>query len=66
MKVEITKEKIVMTNNDYYMSIWNDGTIFTAILLNENMKVAGFSIQEQRVFDKMYLDFIKKDYKLVA
>lgn len=62
MKVEFCNHKVILTHNDYYMSIWKDGTIHESICFPSYLKVDGFTTNELRMFDMMFKSFINKDY----
>ena len=65
MKAEILKHKVMLFKDNYYMSIWQDGTIHCIKDENE-LKDSNFSIQDKNVFDKMFRDFLNHDYKVIA
>jgi len=65
MKVEILKHKVMLFKNNYFMSIYQDGTIH--YIKDENgLKDSNFSIQDKNMFDKMFRDFLNHDYKIIA
>jgi hypothetical protein len=66
MKARIEKNKVTLYDNDYYVSLFNDGTLHTLCIENNNVKDNNFTIQQQRKFDAMYKSFLAKDYEIVA
>ena len=64
MKAEILKHKVRLFKNNYYMSVWNDGTIYC--IKDENgLKDSNFSAVDKSIFDKMFRDFLNRDYILI-
>ena len=65
MKAEILKHKVMLFKNNYFMSIYQDGTIH--YIKDENgLKDSNFSVQDKNIFDKMFRDFLNHDYKIIA
>ena len=66
MKARIEKDKVVLYDNDYYLSIYSDGDTHTLIVTNNDIKENNFTVAENRKFDAMYKNYINHDYELVA
>lgn len=65
MKAEFVKYKVMLYNGIYYMSIWQDGTVLKVKEENGKFKDNNFSVQDNAIFDRMFLDFINHDYTIV-
>lgn len=63
MTAEFLNHKVRLFRNNYYMSVWNDGTIYC--IKDENgLKYSNFSAVDKSIFDKMFRDFLNHDYKI--
>ncbi len=65
MKAEILKHKVMLYNGDYFMSIYQDGTIHR-LKAEDSLKESNFSVKDNLIFDKMFQNFVKHDYKIIA
>lgn len=66
MKAEFLKNKVMLYSGVYFMSIWQDGTIFKVKEENGKFKDNSFSVEDNIIFDKMFRDFLNRDYKIIA
>lgn len=66
MRVELTGHKAMLYNGIYYMSIWQDGTINKIKEENGKLKDSNFNVKDNLIFDKMFQNFISKDYALIV
>ena len=66
MRVELTGHKAMLYNGIYYMSIWQDGTINKIKEENGKLKDSNFNVKDNLIFDKMFQNFINKDYAMIV
>jgi hypothetical protein len=66
MRVELTRHKAMLYNGIYYMSIWNSGDIHCIKEENGKLKDSNFNVKDNLIFDKMFQNFVKHDYQLIA
>jgi hypothetical protein len=66
MNAEILKHKVMLYSGVYYMSIWQDGTINKIKEENGKLKDSNFNVKDNLIFDKMFQNFVKHDYQLIA
>ena len=64
MKAEFVKHKVMLYRGDYFMSIYQDGTVHR-LKAEDSLKESNFSAQDNAIFDRMFLDFINHDYTIV-
>ena len=62
MQVEICGHKVILSHGNYYMSVWQDGTIKQLICAPDYIKDSNFNQLQERKFSQMWRSFINKDY----
>lgn len=65
MRAELLKHKVMLYYGDYFMSIYQDGTIHR-LKAEDSLKESNFSVKDNLIFDKMFQNFINKDYALIV
>jgi hypothetical protein len=65
MKAEFLAHKVMLFRGDFFLSIYQDGTIHRLKCGETSLEESNFSIQDNAIFDRMFLDFINHDYTVI-